>query len=656
MLSRTGHWINERWPVIPLIRLVLDEEIPGGARFAYTEGSAILALFLLQAVTGLLQIFFYVPTVDHAYNSLGFLRTEVPFGWLIHNLHYWGAQVMIIVVVLHMVRVFLWGAYKKPRELTWLAGVFLLLTTMGLSFTGGPLAWDQHGYWAGEVGTSIAGTTPVVGDLVKRLLRGGEEMGQLTLSRFFAMHTMVFPLGLLALFGVHFVAFRRFGSAGPWEEEKKKGHEPFWPHQAFKDTITISVLLFLLIALSVFIPPAFSGPADVQDTTYVPKPEWNFLFLYEALKYFQGPLEPVGTVGVPTLMVSLLLLLPFIDRNPERNPFRRPVALLLGLLFLGIITVLTLMGYYSPGFAQGAVARTERTGPGEQERKKESIPSAPGVSSAGEGRVLGLFRDAGCTGCHRVEGSGGTTAPALNRGGLKNRGRAWLIEQIRNPGAHNPSTIMPSFAHLPREQVNAMISFLMGAPGEAPAPAPAASAARKTPSPLSRRAELSGGSSVPDAGGASGAAAGIIGSAGRGGALFKDFCASCHGPDGAKPVPNPGSREGTVPPLNPVRKELYSADPKVFARNIDRIIQNGSVPAGGKASLSMPAFGATHTLTQQEIANIEAYILELNGVDRAQLIRPGMRPLPFFFLVTAVYVLFILVQGGLRIKNNVPDA
>lgn len=324
MISRPiewiNRWINERWPVSTALRLALDEEIPGGSSFVYTDGSAVFLLFSLQAITGILQVLFYVPTVDHAYASLSYLRTEVPFGWLIHGIHFWGANLMIVVLALHITRAFIWGAYKKPRELVWVAGVLLLLITMGFSFTGSPLTWDQHGYWAGEVGTSIAGTVPVVGDLQKRLLRGGEGMGQLTLSRFFALHTSVLPLLLLSAFGLHIVAFKVQGTVGPWDALKRRLSGPFWPDQVYKDVLTGTAIFILLIFLSAFVPPVFWGPVDILDTNYVPKPDWNFLFLYQVLKYFQGPLEPVGTVGVPTAIVMLFVTLPFIDRNPE-EPF-----------------------------------------------------------------------------------------------------------------------------------------------------------------------------------------------------------------------------------------------------------------------------------------------------------------------------------------------
>jgi quinol-cytochrome oxidoreductase complex cytochrome b subunit len=177
MFDRIVRWVDERIPLTTMIRQGLDEEIPGGASFAYTLGSATLAVFVIQMVTGVWQLLYYVPTVDHAYDSLNYLRTEVPFGWLIHGLHYWGANAIIVLVGLHIARVFIYGAYKVPRELTWLAGVVLLLVTAGLVFTGAPLPWDERGYWAAEVGTSIAGTVPLVGDAVKRLLRGGDLMG-----------------------------------------------------------------------------------------------------------------------------------------------------------------------------------------------------------------------------------------------------------------------------------------------------------------------------------------------------------------------------------------------------------------------------------------------------------------------------------------------
>src|SRR5512140_647350 len=169
MVSRIWQWFTTRWPYYQLKHLLLDEEIAGGSSYAYTLGSSILAVIALQVATGIIQILYYVPTIDHAYDSISYLRTEVAFGWLVHNLHYWGANIMVVLVALHMIRVYIWGAYKT--QLTWLIGVGLLITTMALTFTGAPLIWDMKGFWAGEVGSSITGTAPVFGPIMKTILR-----------------------------------------------------------------------------------------------------------------------------------------------------------------------------------------------------------------------------------------------------------------------------------------------------------------------------------------------------------------------------------------------------------------------------------------------------------------------------------------------------
>lgn len=209
--SQVNRWVNDRFPISFILREGLREPIPGGARFTYVLGSATLFLFILQMVTGIWQMFYYAPSVDHAYTSVTYLRLHVSFGWLMHGLHYWGAQAFIVVMGLHVIRVFIWAAYKKPRELTWIFGIGLLVISAGLVFTGALLPWDTLGYWAAEVGTSIAGTVPVIGDFTERLMRGGLTMGQLTLSRFFVFHVVILPCLLIALIIGHIIAFRKQG-------------------------------------------------------------------------------------------------------------------------------------------------------------------------------------------------------------------------------------------------------------------------------------------------------------------------------------------------------------------------------------------------------------------------------------------------------------
>jgi ubiquinol-cytochrome c reductase cytochrome b subunit len=533
MIKRLTAWIVERWPLSALGSALLDERIPGGASFAYSLGSLVLLTFSVQALTGLLQLLYYVPTVGEAYNSLSFLRTHVPFGWLIHGLHFWGATAMVVLVLLHLTQVFLWGAYKRPRELTWLVGCALLLLVMGFSFTGSPLHWDQKGYWAAQVGTSIAGTIPVVGDIQKQLLRGGEAMGQLTLSRFFAVHVTVLPALLVALILVHLVAMRRNGVSGPWREGARSTAGLFWPDQAFKDLTAGSLLLLLLIALAALAPPSYSGPADVLDTAYVPKPDWNFLFLYESLKYFNGAFEPIGTIGVPTFLAAVLVLLPFLDRRPERNPFLRPIAVASGLVLAAVLIALSVAGYKSTGFAGSAAGSA----------------GSPGSSLA---------------------------APPAARGAIAANVATGLREEPGSPGT----------------------------------------------------------------------AAFIIGNAARGGELFAQNCTGCHGNRGTRGVVNPGSADGTVPTLNPIDRRMFDARPDVFAESIDSVLQHGSVPEGERPILRMPAFGDSRSLTQPALANLEAYILEINSVDRAGLVDPGLRPGTFLLLVVVLYGLILLIAGG----------
>ena len=644
MISRIWNWLNERWPLSYVIHLSLDEEIQGGSSFIYTLGSAILAVFLLQVTTGIIQLFFYVPQVKYAYNSVSFLRTQVPFGWLINQMHRHGADIMVVLVALHLTRVFFFGAYKHPRELTWLIGVALLLTVMALTFTGGPLPWDQKGYWEAEVGSNIPGSIPVIGTEISRIMRGDTRMGQLALSRLFAVHVGILPALLAGLIVLHLIAFRRFGSVGPWDESKRKITEPFWPDQVFKDTITAIIVILILITLCVFAPKPFYGPADPLDSSFTPKPEWNFLFLYQALKYFHGVLEPVGVVGVPSFFVGLLLLLPFIDRQPERNPTKRPVAIICGAIFATAITTLTIIGYLSkPGAAPAA--------PPVKKEVKVAVPE--NVKKGGE-----LFHSVGCISCHRINGEGGSVGPDLSNEGKRGRSREWLTKQIRNPKAHVPTSLMPPFTSLSDQQVDYIVDYLMSLVGKSAQPGaeqkkvagtdpPAAAAsAATTPSTNIKEHQLSTSAEEeqkkqPEE------AAYVIGNAEHGEDIFEQKCASCHGPQGTDKVPNPGSDDGFVPALNPIDKELFSKEPQTFAKNIDVFIQHGSVPSGPNPQFHMLAFGDDHTLTQQQIANVEAYILHLNGVDRAQLENPGLLPKRFFIIIVPAVILVMLILGGI---------
>jgi ubiquinol-cytochrome c reductase cytochrome b subunit len=605
-MRHAGQWFDDRLPTA-FIGEALREPIPGGARFSYVLGSATLYLCLLQVVTGIWQMFYYAPTVDHAYASVTYIRLHVPFGWLMHGLHYWGAQAFIVVMGLHVIRVFVWGAYKAPRELIWIIGVLLLVVGAGLIFTGALLPWDMLGYWAAQVGTSMAGTIPWVGDFTGALLRGGATMGQLTLTRFFTLHVMILPAVLALLIAAHLVAFRKQGSAGPWNPAQRATTGPFWPDQVFKDLLFIAGMTVILVGLSAFLPAPFSGEADPLNSTHVPKPEWNFLFLYEAVKAFKGAWEPVGTVGVPTILLLLLLSLPFIDRRSERTPWKRPVAMIGGFLYFSGFIVLTVLGgggpdNIPPGTVAGAAA--EAGGASETET----------ATNAQIALGKKLFASAGCIACHAINGEGGAIGPDLSNESQKGRTAAWLATQLVTPKQHLATSMMPPTTLAVPER-DALIAYLLSMTSTAAATAPRAPA-------------------LPAAGaqGPPGPASLMIGDAANGRVLFDADCASCHGQAVHGAGAAPAAAGGAVN-LGQLGPGFFDADAQRFADNIDRYIQHGS---RGTAALSMPAFGDSASLTQPEIANIEAYILAVHGVDRAAIVNPGVPPATFFIITLVV--------------------
>jgi len=210
MLTRFADWLDERIGWRPVWEAIFLRKMPK-VNWFYTLGSATLFVAVNQMITGILLTIYYVPTPDHAYDSVQYITTQLPAGWLIRGLHHWGASVMVVLVVLHMLRVILYGAYKYPREVTWLTGVALLLLVIGFGFTGYLLPWDQKSYWATTVGTRIAGAAPLVGDWILRIMRGGEDLSAVTLARFFGAHVWVLPASLMLLVGIHLYLVIRNG-------------------------------------------------------------------------------------------------------------------------------------------------------------------------------------------------------------------------------------------------------------------------------------------------------------------------------------------------------------------------------------------------------------------------------------------------------------
>ncbi len=328
----------------------LRKPLPKHINLLFSLGSLAMFLLLLQAATGAFLALYYSPSPDHAHNAVTYISEEVPFGAFVRGLHHWGASAMVVIVFLHLLRVVIYSSYKAPRELTWLVGVLLFLVVLGFGFTGYLLPWDEKAYWATVVGVEIASTAPVLGEFVAKVLRGGSEIGAVTLSRFYALHTIWLPWIAFGLVAAHLAFVRFYGSSGEprnTPEEMKSG-KPFYPHQVFEDVVGMLILFVILASVALFVPVPLEDIADPTNADYDPRPEWYFLFLFQLLKYFQGPLEIVGTFVIPTGGILLLLFLPFLDRSEREVLWKRPVALTVTSVCVAAVVGLTILGASAP--------------------------------------------------------------------------------------------------------------------------------------------------------------------------------------------------------------------------------------------------------------------------------------------------------------------
>jgi len=430
-------WADERLGVGGTLKGLLFKPIKGGAKYIFSLGFVNLFLFVNQMLTGMFMMFYYVPSPDHAYFAVKYIQNEAPFGYMVRGLHYWGATAMVVCVMLHVVRVFVYGAYKKPRELMWLSGAAMFFLVFGFAFTGYLLPWDQKAYWATVVGTNVPGTTPVVGNLIVRLLRGGTDVSAVTLTRFFTIHTMILPWTIAAFMVMHLTILQLVDHAPPWDQNKARKSAPFYPDQVFKDAV-LMLLVFATIAFMATVRPGVLEPlADPTDHTYNPRPEWYFFFLFQLLHYTEGRFEIIGTMVLPNLFVLLMLIIPFIDRNPERDPGKRPVAISgLAAALLGYIALTTI----------AAVS----TGP-------VPISAAPEKPTVTEGRQL--YAKLGCISCHAINGVGGVVAPALDHVGTR-RDRQWLAGHFVDPQKYAPGSVMPKFDYLTKEDLDRLTDYM----------------------------------------------------------------------------------------------------------------------------------------------------------------------------------------------------
>ena len=358
MISRVVDWLDERVDLSGVKHFIAEKGVPVHTQEVwYYLGGLTLFLFVVQVFTGILLLLYYRPSASEAYESVQFIVTTVPFGWLIRNIHSWSANLLVAAAFAHFFSVFFLKAYRKPRELTWVSGVLLLFLMFGFGFSGYLLPWNELSFFATKVGTGIAGSVPFVGKFVMRLLRGGDDVTGATLSRFFGFHVAVLPAITTALVAVHLLLVQRQGMSVPLpvEQQLKPGERvrtmPFFPNYILRDVLAWYISLAVLAALALFDPWELGKKAD--PFAAVPagiRPEWYFLATFHTLKLLPSHVfgmegEHLGVMGFG-LVVVFLVLVPFLDRRASAGR-RSPLFTALAILGLVYLVVFTILGHYA---------------------------------------------------------------------------------------------------------------------------------------------------------------------------------------------------------------------------------------------------------------------------------------------------------------------
>ena len=352
--SAIKRFLYERLGLGVLLALSAKKRVPiHRSTHFYFLGGMALFLFMIQVVSGVLLSLFYKPSTDQAFESVQSIMTEVDFGWLVRSVHAWGANLVIGVLFLHVLTTYMMRAYRRPRELTWVSGIFLLGLFMALGFSGYLLPWNQLSFFATRVGTALVGVVPVVGDELLLLARGGENVTGDTLSRFYALHVAILPLMTLGLLGFHLFLVQQHGMSIPIREARRSGGSdrvpsmPFVPHFLLRDAVGWYLALAILAALAALFPWELGEKADPFGSAPEGiKPEWYFLFMFQALK--QLPPHILGLEGEMLgvlffgLVGAVVLFVPFLDRG-ERW---RIVLNVLAALFVIFFVVMTAWGYF----------------------------------------------------------------------------------------------------------------------------------------------------------------------------------------------------------------------------------------------------------------------------------------------------------------------
>jgi len=465
-----GNWFDQRIGARATLEPMIAHPVPRTtASWWYVFGSATLALFALQIVTGICLALVYVPTAAQAYQTLEYLNYQTPFGWFLRATHFWGSNGMVLVMTLHLLQVFLWGAYKYPRELTWIVGVFLFLCTLGMAFSGQVLRWDQDAYWGLGIGASIAGRAPMIGRQLVEFLLGGPIIAGRTLSRFFALHVFVIPGVLIGLVGLHLWLVLRLG-INEWplpgrlvdratyrqhyEDEVQRDGVPFFPVAARKDMVGMAVVVAgVLVCAALFGP---NGPNGIPDPTLIdtePRPDFYFLALFALFALLPPWTETAILLVGPVMAIGLLVALPFLSGTGEKSWRRRPVAVISVLLILLTVGTLAGLGITSP-WSPVMDAWSGLAVPEAYVHARTPLELQGAV----------VLQSKQCRNCHSLGGQGGRRGPALDGVGTRLT-QDQLIRQVLQGGGN-----MPAYGkNLTPAEVTALVAFMQSLrPGQTP--------------------------------------------------------------------------------------------------------------------------------------------------------------------------------------------
>jgi ubiquinol-cytochrome c reductase cytochrome b subunit len=417
----------------------LYKELPAGTGWYATLGTLCALLFGVMAVSGLFLAMYYNPSPDKAYVSIDYIIHSVPMGSVLRGIHHWGASAMIIAVLLHLLTNLFSGTYRAPREGTWIAGVCLLLITLGLGFTGYLLPWDLKSYWATVVGSNIPDSVPFVGGILTRLIRGGDTVSGLTLTRFYAMHVLLLPAILTGLTVVHLYLVRvhNLTECGLQPGPESKPYR-FFPEHLFRSAIVFVSVFIAILLFAIFVEPPRESVAGTLAPSYLPRPEWYYMWLFQLLTLFSGPWESLASIAIPAAVIAALFALPFLSTGRQRPlVMAATVSCLVGFAYL------TLMGF------EGA-------------RPYGQVIPIPGRSlTASESRGLYLYAIQQCAYCHQIRGKGGhRTGPDLSNVRAKHRTLAYLAAYIRDARRISPHSIMPKY-DLQAQDLQALADFVL---------------------------------------------------------------------------------------------------------------------------------------------------------------------------------------------------